>query len=57
MPPTATPPAEVGSNYQTLMSSKELYETPSTTALVVKIEGVICSSAVFITPFYEEEIW
>ena len=39
------------------MSSKELYETPSTTALEVKIEGVICFSADFITPFNEEEIW
>jgi hypothetical protein len=39
------------------MSSKELYEAPSTTALEVKIEGVICTSAVFVTPFNEEEIW
>ena len=39
------------------MSSKELYEPPSTTALEVKIEGVICSSADFFTPFNEEEIW
>lgn len=39
------------------MERKELYEVPSTTVVEVKSEGVICSSADFITPFNEEEIW
>jgi hypothetical protein len=39
------------------MNNQELYETPSTTVVEVKIEGVICSSADFFTPFNEEEIW
>ena len=39
------------------MERKELYEVPSATVVEVKFEGVICSSADYITPFNNEEIW